>query len=58
MAKNLKSKKPEDEIEPDAWERFERAVDVALKTPPMHREAPKAKTKKRSPNSPAGRAPK
>lgn len=31
---------------PDAWERFERAVDVALKTPPMHKEAPKKKPAK------------
>ena len=33
------------EQEPGAWERFERAVDVALKTPPMHKEAPKPKHK-------------
>ncbi|MEX1152673.1 hypothetical protein [Parvibaculum sp.] len=30
---------------PDAWDRFERAVDVALKTPPIHKEAPKPKRK-------------
>lgn len=52
-----KSGKPQEE-RPDAWERFERAVDVALKTPPMHKEAPKAKGKKRSPKSPSVRAPK
>jgi hypothetical protein len=32
------------ELEPDAWERFERAVDVVAKSPPQHREKPK-KTK-------------
>jgi hypothetical protein len=25
------------EIEPDAWERFERAVKVVAKSPPQHR---------------------
>ena len=28
------------------WERFERAVDIGAKTPPMHREPPKPKKKK------------
>jgi len=28
---------------PDAWERFERAVDHAVKTPAMHRETKKAR---------------
>jgi hypothetical protein len=42
--KTAKSKqKPlEIEIEPDAWTRFERAVDVVAKSPPQHR------TKKRN----------
>jgi hypothetical protein len=31
------------ELEPDAWERFERAVKVVAKSPPQHR---KAKAKK------------
>jgi len=34
--------KPLPEPDPDAWRRFEHAVDAALHTPPMHRE-PKAK---------------
>jgi hypothetical protein len=44
-----KSPKKPDEIEavPDAWERFERAVDIGVKTPPMHREPPKPKRKKK-----------
>jgi hypothetical protein len=28
---------PKMDLEPDAWERFERAVDVAAKSPPQHR---------------------
>jgi hypothetical protein len=43
------SKKPDSskgiEFEPDAWKRFERAVDVVAKSPPQHR----TKKKKRSP---------
>ena len=31
------------EFEPDAWQRFERAVDVVAKSPPQHRVKPKAK---------------
>lgn len=34
------------EFEPDAWERFERAVKVVAKSPPQHR-AKKAIAKKR-----------
>jgi hypothetical protein len=35
------------ELEPDAWERFERAVDVVVKSPPQHRtKANKAKPKR------------
>ena len=33
------------ELEPDAWSRFERAVDVVVKSPPQHRVKPKAKQK-------------
>ena len=40
--------KSEIEFEPDAWERFERAVKVAAKSPPQHRE--KSKSKKRGGN--------
>jgi hypothetical protein len=39
------TKKPnaikEIELEPDAWRRFERAVDVVAKSPPQHRVAKK-----------------
>jgi hypothetical protein len=34
------------EVAPDAWQRFERAVDVVAKSPPQHRKA-KHKTKRR-----------
>lgn len=27
------------ELEPDAWERFEKAVDVVVKAPPKHANA-------------------
>jgi hypothetical protein len=36
MATNPKKTK-EIETFPDAWERFERAVDVVAKSPPQHR---------------------
>jgi hypothetical protein len=42
-----KSAKMEIELEPDAWSRFERAVDVVAKSPPQHRQAAKGKRKKR-----------
>jgi len=37
------------ELEPDAWQRFERAVDVVSKSPPQHRTKPakKARPKKK-----------
>jgi hypothetical protein len=31
----------EPELHPDAWARFERAVDVVAKSPPQHRTKPK-----------------
>jgi hypothetical protein len=31
------------EIAPDAWKRFEKAVDVVAKSPPQHRIGPKRK---------------
>jgi hypothetical protein len=31
------------EFEPDAWRRFERAVDVVAKSPPQHRKKIAAK---------------
>jgi hypothetical protein len=43
MAKPPKENR-EIELHPDAWERFERAVDTAAKAPPQHRKA-KKKTK-------------
>jgi hypothetical protein len=39
--------KKELELHPDAWARFERAVDVVAKSPPQHRIG-KAKPKKRT----------
>jgi hypothetical protein len=45
-------KRKEPDLEPDAWERFERAVEVVAKSPPQHRtkkikshKAPKPITK-------------
>jgi hypothetical protein len=34
------------ELEPDAWSRFERAVDVVAKSPPQHRTKAKRKPRK------------
>ena len=39
MAKSDPTKTPE--LLPDAWERFERAVEVVGKSPPQHRKANK-----------------
>ena len=41
-----------DDARPDAWERFERAVDAALHTRPKHRENASGKKKKRSQRAP------
>lgn len=41
-----RTKQNEVELEPDAWERFERAVKVVAKSPPQHRVAKKAPKKK------------
>jgi hypothetical protein len=47
-SKSKPSSKAEDiEIEPDAWERFERAVDVVIKSGPKHRPTATAKPKER-----------
>ena len=43
--KNPKEK--EIEVHPDAWERFERAVDVVMKSPPKHQSAAQRKPKER-----------
>ena len=44
------------ELEPDAWERFERAVKVVAKSPPQHRMKPKPakKTKGRAKSAKRG----
>jgi hypothetical protein len=34
------------ELQPDAWQRFERAVTVVAKSPPQHRVKAKPKTRK------------
>jgi hypothetical protein len=46
-------KEKEIELEPDAWQRFERAIDVVAKSPPQHRVAKKktAVQKKRAPKA-------
>jgi len=42
------SSKVEDvDVFPDAWERFEHAVDAAVKSGPMHRQRPIVKRKGR-----------
>jgi hypothetical protein len=44
MSKTLKKTKAEDiETEPDAWQRFEHAVDAAVKTDPKPRKNPVTK---------------
>jgi hypothetical protein len=44
MAKNRENI----ELQPDAWSRFERAIDVVAKSPPQHRVAKKPSQKKRA----------
>jgi hypothetical protein len=46
MAESDPKKSKEVELEPDAWSRFERAVDVVAKSPPQHRAKPKSKARK------------
>ena len=43
-SKRPKTKDEPIELRPDGWERFERAVDVALKMPAKHRVTSKPKT--------------
>jgi hypothetical protein len=43
----VKSDKSKVEFEPDAWERFERAVKVVAKSPPQHRSKKKPKSRKK-----------
>jgi hypothetical protein len=46
MVPSLKKKRTL-EVVPDAWSRFERAVDVVAKSPPQHRIKKKAQKKKK-----------
>jgi hypothetical protein len=41
------TKEQEIELQPDAWQRFERAVGVVAKSPPQHRVKKKAKRAKK-----------
>jgi hypothetical protein len=46
----MTAKEKHPELRPDAWARFERAIDVVAKSPPQHRTKAtkkKAKRKKR-----------
>jgi hypothetical protein len=47
MAKS-DQKKQKVELEPDAWARFERAVDVVAKSPPQHRLKKQKRKRKRA----------
>jgi hypothetical protein len=44
--KSIRNETQDIEFEPDAWQRFERAVDVVSKSPPQHRVEEKPKAKK------------
>ncbi|MGD0148985.1 MAG: hypothetical protein ABSB77_10395 [Xanthobacteraceae bacterium] len=44
MSETKKSKS--EEFRTDAWERFERAIDVVAKSPPQHRAEKKPRPKK------------
>lgn len=37
MTEKTKANPQEIELKPDAWSRFERAVDVVAKSPPQHK---------------------
>ena len=43
----------EDDERPDAWQRFEQAVDVALHTPPSHKATAAQKQRRKKPKKPA-----
>ena len=53
MGKTKSTGRAKDDLEivPDAWERFERAVDVVAKSPPQHRKSDKSKPRKISAKS-------
>jgi hypothetical protein len=59
-ADDRKSKEKESDLEPDAWQPFERAVDVVAKSPPQHRikkkKAPKRRVSSSKPKSGVRRA--
>jgi hypothetical protein len=52
MAKPPKQQNNEKEEHPDTWERFERAVDAAVKSGPRHRTSRKKIVSLRPPGSP------
>jgi hypothetical protein len=37
------------DLRPDGWERFEKAVDIAAKTPAIHKDKPSVVKDKRKP---------
>ncbi len=51
MGERMK-KKPAQEMRPDGWERFERAVDAAIKSGPKHK-APKTSARRSAAKKPA-----
>jgi hypothetical protein len=48
MTKTPTKSKSEPELRPDGWERFEKAVDAAIKSGPKHRETSKKAPPKKS----------
>ncbi|MGI8524873.1 MAG: hypothetical protein ACR2K5_01630 [Pseudolabrys sp.] len=45
--KQAKAEKPKTaDLRPDGWERFERAIDAAVKLGPKHKKKPRRKTSK------------
>ena len=42
----MKQPTKEVELHSDAWARFERAIDTAMKSPPQHRKSSGARAKK------------
>jgi hypothetical protein len=51
MAKSDQKKKIE--LESDAWQRFERAVDVVAKSPPQHRIKKRQQKEKKAKGAPS-----
>ncbi len=46
-----KQKDAQSDTHPDAWQRFEKAVDIGLQTKPMHKERAPKKTRSRKTGS-------